>query len=249
MTFVLSIVALLLGPFLYVLSHRRPTLHEMLNGLVFITIAGIVCVHIVPEALDTGGLLAMVFLAFGLAFPIVIERGFTGHLGKAHAFVLVLAGLGLIIHACIDGLALAGGPAEEHEHAAEVVSLLQTLGGSELALGVILHRLPVGMAIWWSLRPHFGTPVAVGALLLIVAATGVTYFYGDQIWSMAEARGFAYFQAFVAGSLVHIAAFGLSHDHDEPGAGPTPQDSHPWSYRVGILLGMFLIFAAPHTHT
>lgn len=248
MAFLLSVIALLLGPFVYVLGRRRPTVHEMLNGLIFITIAGIVCVHIIPEALDAGGLFAFVFLLLGLAFPIVIEHGFTRHLGKAHAFVLGLAGLGLVIHASIDGLALASVSPVQASHPSHSATLLDELGGRELALGVILHRLPVGMAIWWSLRPHFGTGIAVGALLLIVVATAATYFQGADLWSMTEARSVAYFQAFVAGSLVHIAAFGVSHDHDKSALAPPSQESHPWSYRVGILLGMFLIFAAPHTH-
>ena len=248
MTFALSVIALLLGPLLYVLSRRQPTIHEILHGLIFITIAGVVCVHIVPESLETGGLPALLFLAVGLAFPILLERSFAQHLGKAHTFVLVLAGLGLIVHASIDGLALAGGSVEASTHGSGVVTLLEKFGGGELALGVILHRLPVGMAIWWSLRPGFGTPVALGALLLIVAATGVSYAYGNLLWGMTEARGFAYFQAFVAGSLVHISAFGLTHEHDSPDAETTSAASHPWSFRVGVLAGMFLMFAAPHTH-
>ena len=58
----------------------------------------------------------------------------------------------------------------------------------------------------------------------------------------------AYFQAFVAGSLVHIVAFGVSHRHDghvePPSAGPGPRGD--WGYRLGILVGLFVLFTAPH---
>ena len=54
---------------------------------------------------------------FGLAFLIVIERYFHQSLHEAHAFILILAALGLTIHATIDGIALL--PLEGASHAAE----------------------------------------------------------------------------------------------------------------------------------
>jgi hypothetical protein len=54
------------------------------------------------------------------------------------------------------------------------------------------------------------------------------------------------FNAFVAGSLVHVVAFGVSHEHDgDHHAGAT---GGSWGYRVGILLAMFLVFTVPRLH-
>ena len=228
MNLALSILALLLGPVIYALSRKNHVTREILDGFIFITIAGIVCVNIIPEALAIGGTLALLFLLLGLAFPVVVEHGFHSALHEAHIVVLVLAGLGLVIHATIDGIALL--PAQ----------------GSDLAHAVILHRLPVGMAIWWSLRPTLGTPVAVGAIVVISLATALSYVLGAPMVELAEARSLAMVQAFVSGSLIHIVAFGITHEHDahiEPVA-----KSQDWSYRVGILLGHFLVFAAPELH-
>lgn len=225
MNLVLSIFALLLGPAIYALSRKNRVARQILDGFIFITIAGIICVNIIPEALAVGGTLAVIFLLLGLAFPVVVEHGFRSALHEAHVVVLLLAALGLVIHATIDGIALL--PAQ----------------GSDLAHAVILHRLPVGMAIWWSLRPSLGTPVAVGAIVMISAATGLSYVLGAPVVELAEARSLAMIQAFVAGSLIHIVAFGITHEHDahiEPVA-----KSQDWSYRVGILLGLFLVFTAP----
>ena len=111
---------------------------------------------------------------------------------------------------------------------------------------MILHRLPVGMAIWWSLRPNLGAPVAVGIFALIITATAAAYFLGGPVVALAETRSLAFFQAFVAGSLVHVVAFGVSHDHSGH-IESRPQGSH-WGYRVGILLGLFLVFTAPQVH-
>jgi len=229
----LGTVALLLGPFVYELGRARPTIRQLLDGLIFITIAGIVCVYIIPGAIAAGGLLAIAFLVVGLAFPVVLESRFHDAIPKAHGFIVLLAALGMVVHAALDGIALAPGSDEGVAWA-----------GNYLAASVILHRVPVGMAIWWSLRPSFGTPVAIAAFAVIIAATSVAYLSAGPLTALAGAPGVAWFQAFVAGSLVHIVAFGVSHGH--PVEGDTR--SRDWAYRVGILLGLFLIFTVPHVH-
>ena len=219
MNFILSTLALVLSPFIYAVGRRSPVTRQILDGFIFITIAGIVCVNIIPEALEIGGTVAIAFLAVGLVFPFVIERLQSISHRKAHVFIVILAGLGLVIHASIDGIALLD----------EV-----------LAPAIILHRIPIGMAIWWSVRPSFGTRSAVTVFALIIGATAAAYFLGAPIIDLAEVRGLAWFQAFVAGSLVHVVAFGISADHGgqlEPAAG-----FRDWGYRTGILVGLFVLF-------
>jgi hypothetical protein len=228
MNLLLSIAALLLGPVIYALGRRNPAARQILDGFIFITIAGLICVNIIPESLAVGGTFALLFLLLGIAFPIIIERGFSGALHEAHIFVLVIAALGLVIHAIVDGIALL--PME----------------GSDLATAVILHRLPIGMAIWWSLRPNLGLPVAIATFATIILTSTAAYILGGPMIELAEAPSIAYVQAFVSGSLIHIVAFGVTHDHGghiEPVA-----EAQNWGYRVGILLGLFLVFTAPHLH-
>jgi hypothetical protein len=248
MAFTLSVLALVLGPFVYAVGRRRPNVRQLLDGFIFITIVGIVCVHIVPEAIATGGLPTVAFLAIGLLFPVLVERQFARSLREAHVFILLLAALGLALHATIDGIALLplGPPANSPESPDHTHRVTEALFDSPLALGVILHRLPVGMAIWWSVRPHFGVPTAIATFILIIAATAVAYFFGAPVVELTEARSLAYFQAFVAGSLVHVIAFGVSHDH----GGHIEPVAHAagWSYRTGILLGMFLVFTVPNVY-
>ena len=61
----------------------------------------------------------------------------------------------------------------------------------------------------------------------------------------AETRSIAWFQAFVAGSLVHVVAFGVSHGHD---GDEVLTGDNGWGFRAGILLGMFLLFTVPQIH-
>lgn len=225
MLLALSIVALLLGPAIYTLGRHNLVARQVLDGFIFITIAGIVTVHIIPEALAGGGRPAILFLVLGIAFPMVLERGLHKKFHTAHGLVLALAALGLVIHSALDGIALL--PAQN----------------TDLAWAVILHRLPIGMAIWWSLRPNLGLNAALAAFAMIIGASVASFIVGAPFVELAKAESIAWLQAFIAGSLVHVVAFGVRHDHHghvEPDA--RFQD---WGYRLGILLGLFLVFTTP----
>ncbi len=241
-TFVLSTVALLLGPLIFARGRQRPGVRQFLDGFILVTVAGIVCVFIIPDAIAAGGRLALVFLLVGLAFPIAIERVFHRLEHQAHVFIVILAAIGLVVHALIDGIALlpelgaaTGGPK---------AGWLQSMPDNELAISVILHRIPIGMAIWWSVRPSFGTPAAVATFVLLIGATAAAYFLGAAVIEVAEARSLGYFQAFVAGSLVHVVAFGVSHEHTEPAIGAGAYSG--WGFRAGVVFGMFMLFVLPY---
>jgi uncharacterized protein len=225
MLLALSIVALLAGPALYTLGRRNRTIRQILDGFIFITIAGIVTVHIIPEALSGGGSAAVIFLALGIVFPVILERSLHDSFHAAHGLVLALATLGLMIHSVLDGIALLPS------------------GNRDLAFAVILHRLPVGMAIWWSLRPNFGLAAAVIAFAVIIGSSAASFVLGAPVVELAEARSIAWLQAFISGSLIHIVAFGVSHDHDKH-VEPVAQ-FQDWGYRLGILAGLFIVFTAP----
>lgn len=232
MLLALSILALLAGPVVYTMGRRNRVARQILDGFIFITIAGIVTVNIIPEALIGGGGLAVLFLALGIVFPVVLERGLHHRFHAAHAIVLALAALGLVIHSALDGIALLLAPVAEN--------------GQRLAWAVILHRLPIGMAIWWSLRPNLGLAAALTAFVLIIGSTTAPVLLGTQVHEITGARSIAWLQAFVSGSLIHIVAFGVSHDHDKH-VEPVAQ-FQDWGYRLGILIGLFLVFTAPELH-
>jgi hypothetical protein len=246
-TFVLSTIALLVGPLIYAWGRQRGAVRDILDGFILVTVAGIVCVYIIPNAFAAGGRIALLFLVIGLLFPIVIEKLFSRAMHYAHVFVVILAALGLIVHALIDGIALLPG-LDTHGAAdgSERFPASSSLFDNKLALGVILHRIPIGMAIWWSVRPAFGTPAAIATFTLLISATAAAFFLGTPVLEIAERSEVAWFQAFVAGSLVHVVAFGISHEHPE--AAVPPARGIQWSFRAGVLLGMFVLFAIPHLH-
>ena len=253
MTLVLSVVALILGPIIYAWGQHRPTGKQILDGFILIVVAGIVCVHIIPESIGKGGTIALAFLLAGLAFPVVVERVFHRSLREAHLSILLLAACGLAAHAIVDGVALMPEFADSlgSSHRTNP-GLAGSMFDNPLALGVILHRLPVGMAIWWTVRPALGTPAALATFALVVGATAFAYFEGGTVVALAEIEGLAWFQAFVAGSLVHIVAFGVDHHHTHGDhTGRAEQSAEPgssWGFRVGVLIGMFTVFTVPYIH-
>ena len=73
MNLVLSLVALVLGPALWVVCQKSETARSFLESFLFVTIVGIVFVHIVPESLEVAGGSAAIFLVLGIAFAYIVE--------------------------------------------------------------------------------------------------------------------------------------------------------------------------------
>jgi hypothetical protein len=195
MNLILSIAALLLGPAIYAAGRNNPVAKRVLNASILLTIGVIIAVHIIPEAIEHGGKTAIAVILAGLAFPMLLERLFRKATDTAHLVIVGLAAAGLLVHAVVDGIALL------------------PESGTGLAYAIILHRLPVGMAIWWAIHPNFGKVAAVLAFSLIILATAAGYFAGDRIVELADERALAMLQAFVSGSLIHVVVFGVKHDH------------------------------------
>ncbi|MSP90821.1 MAG: hypothetical protein EXR79_03300 [Myxococcales bacterium] len=188
----LSIGVLALGPLSHVLAGRAGRALQALDGFVLVSVGGLVLADVLPHALGHGGWLVLPIAVLGLVGPAILERALHRAAARVHTAALVLGLMGLVLHAGIDGLALAGSGD----------------GGlrPQLATAVVLHRLPEGLTIWWLLRPVHGRKVALGALGLVAAATAVGTLSGMQglahggaaeLWLVA-------LEALVGGSLLHV---------------------------------------------
>ena len=159
---------------------------RLLDVIVVLTVAWIIAVHIIPEVIAVGGIIAVACIALGMAFPFLLRRVFHLASRTTHIALLALAAAALALHAIIDGIALL--PAT----------------GDSLSIAVILHRLPIGMAIWWTFRPALGQTAAVAAFAIIIVATAAAFYLGGPVVDVLENRTVAYFQAFVSGSLIDL---------------------------------------------
>jgi hypothetical protein len=183
----LSLAALALGPIVYGLAARRPAGLGVLDSFLFVTLSGLVLLHLIPHALHVGGGAAATAALLGLGGPALAERMLHRAAAGVHLLVLSAALLGLGGHAFFDGLALIG-----------------SQSSAPLAIAVILHRLPDGLAIWWLLRPPYGAGVAASTLGLMATATACGFFVGDVILFKTNQAWLASLQAFVSASLVHV---------------------------------------------
>src|SRR5690606_22662142 len=109
---------------------------------------------------------------------------------------------GLLLHSAADGAALLSGHLGHHE---------------ALSLAVVLHNVPAGLAIWWLVQTNVSTRAAVLVMGLLTAATVAGYFAASAVASLASEAEFAWLQAFVAGSLLHLTYHRLRHGHNGHG--------------------------------
>jgi len=186
MNFLLSTFALLLGPLIYALVRQNRAVRRGLDAFIIVAVAWIIGMHIIPDAVATGGLLAIAFLAAGIAFPLIMQRVLHVATGTTRFAMTVLAAMALALHAIIDGIALIPG------------------NGNHLPTAVMLHRLPVGMAIWCTFRPAIGRASAIAMFVIIIGATGFAFYSAAPVVELAESKNLALFQAFVSGSLIDL---------------------------------------------
>ncbi|MGL4616094.1 MAG: metal transporter, partial [Shewanella sp.] len=217
-----SCIALLIGPLCYRYFASSSGLQKGLDGFIFVSLGGLVLIHILPELLEHGGILAMVFVILGLWGPTASERLFHRYSEITHNFTLFLGITGLLLHTITDGTAMV---------------LAQQEGNSILlALGVILHQLPVGFAIWWVLQPHLGARWTLLLFAVIMLFTALGYFASEQFLPYVSLDDTVYLQAFITGSILHVVLHQPHGSHESP----KPQ-RHEYQAGIGSLMGIGLL--------
>lgn len=183
-----SLVALLAGPVLFHFLSQQKWLLGFFDAVLYLFIFVAVFLVILPEVVvNTGKMCVLIFLA-GIFIPTLAEKAIHYKAHKIHSFVLILGIVGLAIHIVTDGMALIE-PFNHH---------------TMLPATVILHRIPVGFAIWWLIRPTFGLTVSIVIFALMVGFTLAGYYIGEHFVHLVSLDIINYFQAFVAGSILHI---------------------------------------------
>lgn len=194
-----TLTVLICGPLLYAVARRRPAFTAFLDGFVLVSIAGLVLLEVVPGAYGEGGIWSLAFLLIGAIGPSVVEHTLHRARREAHLATLALAVLGLVLHSIGDGVALALGPSSEHQHAHEA-----------LGIAVVVHSIPVGLVVWWVMAPVFGRGLPALTLLLMCAGTLTGFAFSPELSQVLGTSAFAWFQALVAGSILHVV-FGRPH--------------------------------------
>lgn len=225
---ILSVLVLLAAPLLAQVVNRVPALKGGIDGFVLLTVLGLVTLTLLPESLERVGGFGLLIALIGFILPWASEYLFHKTEEITHRIVMLVATLALVIHAASDGALLA--VAKDSVH------------GSFLATGVLLHRVGVAIAVWWLLRPVLTTIGGISVLAAMGAMTIVAYlmviFAGE--WYDVPLAG--YWQAFAAGSLLHVVLHPVG-DHDH-----APIASTHTSHRIGTSLGILFVIGLVASH-
>lgn len=199
-----TVLALMSAPLLYALARRQPRVLPYFDTLVVVSIVVLLALEVLPAAFADGGAWSLAFLAAGALGPTLVEHLLHQARRETHVAVLSLAIAGLVLHSLGDGAVLT--PSHGHAH-------------EGLALAVAIHSVPVGLVVWWLMYPVFGALLPSLALAAMAASTVLGYAYGIELNEVLGARAWAWFQALVAGSILHVV-FGRPHlDHAHGAAG------------------------------
>ncbi len=198
-TLVISILALFVAVPLYEIFRRNHGLYRLLNGFIFVAVGGLVVAVIMPSVIEAAGWWTLVALVAGIYLPSLSERVFRESAKRVHFVALLLGVLAFALHVVSDGAALAGGHDHSHDHDTR----------HALAIGIALHRIPIGLGIWWFVRPHYGVAAALALLMCVGVGTIVGYVWAPAALDLLSSEGMAMFQAFVAGTLLHVVLHGI----------------------------------------
>ncbi len=193
-----ALVAPVMGVALYHVLHSRAAAVRIVDGFVYVAVPALVLWQILPYAWTEQSLLPLLIVGSGALIPTIIERVSNALASQTDDFAILLVLSGLILHAVLEGIAFA--PASD------------VLGGPFVA-AVILHRIPIGLVIWWLISPRHGELAATAALVSIPIATALGYAAGIELLGEWQSQGLELYQAFVAGSLIHVVFHQGRHDH------------------------------------
>ena len=232
-----SCLALILGPLILKLTGARPKVIATMDGFVLVAVIGLVFFHLLPHAVLDAGTMALVAGAAGLLLPLFLEKFVSSSLKAktVRPLMVFLALAALAIHGLMDGAALV-----DHHHEGE-----DGHHGVGLGIGVLLHRIPLGLTLWWMVREAFGSKMAMGVLTGMMVATATGYFAGEALIGSLSVQSIAVFQALMAGSILHVAL-------DSP---PVPSREFNASLRalnifglIGATLGGVVVWAVGQLH-
>lgn len=198
-----AVAAPVLGPVLYRLLHPHPRAVGFVDNFVYLAVPLLVAWQVLPHAWAEESLVPLVVVAAGFVLPAVVERASHALAEQTDNLALIVGISGLALHAALEGAAL--GPDAGSG----------TMGGEDaFALAVILHRIPVGLVIWWLIRPRFGQGAASLGVASLMLATLAGWGLGHELLEGVHSGGAELFQIFVSGSLVHVVYHQGRHDHD-----------------------------------
>lgn len=220
------------APLLARFADKYGYLRAGLDGFVLMTVMGLVVLVLIPDALSHRGEWAVAALLIGFFLPAIAE--FLAHKfaressdchqaqSQTHKVVLIISCFAIIFHALMDGAILA---------------LARTDQASFfLSVGVVAHRLGIAVTLWWLMRPYISSRTSYLMVFLFALVTYLGFQMAASVSHVAEASFAGLWQAFAAGSLLHVVLHPLRDRN-------IPYDVILRAQRMGTAIALIFIVA------
>ena len=169
-----------IGALLYPALHDQPKLTRFFDRSMYVVVPVLVLIQVFGHQIAHDGwkpisILSLVgAMALGLLIPISIEHISHGIAKKTEILSIVAGFLGLFLHALLEGVSL-------------------NTDQPITTLPIAIHRLAVGLMIWWILHPRYGTVIAMAGIAGLLVTTASGFFLSGILAD--EFVGSSYFQA------------------------------------------------------
>jgi len=190
-----------LGGAIALVARQRPGVLERTRTFAFAAAAGVVAFHLLPEALPSQGLAALLWMAAGFALPWLLEwlaRTVGPGLlqGRGLSGLRVSAEVGfaaLVFHSVAEGLAL-------------VAALAQPRASLDLEIAIVAHHAPLTAAVVLPFLDLSGARAAGTRAALIAAAGVIGALLSRVLPGFEDAAFLKTASAVTAGALLHVVA-------------------------------------------
>lgn len=197
----LSIISLFIGPLLYQWLRRGGFIAKAFDSLIVAALVVLMAFLLIPESWAQLEYWSIALILSGYLVPGLLEKLIKKAAHTFHLVSLVLALVGLALHAMIDGA---------------VLTAVNGAANSNLSLAIVLHRFGVGMMLWMMVQPAFGRRAAFAVLGFVALATVGGYLLSDIMLGLEGDYIISVIQALVIGMIVHSLVHrghGVSHHH------------------------------------
>lgn len=197
----LSIVSLFIGPLLYQWLGHGGFAAQAVDKLIIAVLIVMMAFLLIPESWAELGYLSLVLILAGYLVPGLLEQTIKKAAHTFHIVSLLLALLGLALHASLDGAVLA---------------IDQNGATINLSLAIVLHRFGVGMMLWMMVQPVFGKSAAFAVLGFVSLATVGGFLLSDLVLGLESDHAISVIQALIIGMIVHSLVHrnhSVSHHH------------------------------------
>jgi hypothetical protein len=191
----------LLGGAIALVARQRPGVLERTRTFAFAAAAGVVAFHLLPEALPSQGVAALLWMAVGFALPWLLEwlagRFGPGLLrGRGLSGLRVSAEVGfaaLVFHSVAEGLAL-------------VAALAQPRDNLDLEIALVAHHAPLTAAVVLPFLDLCGARAAATRAALIAGAGVMGVLLSSVLPGFEDGAFLRTATAVTAGALLHVVA-------------------------------------------